>query len=66
MAQWPLPEVFDEAACQEKLYPTGGAKKGAPANKFALVSSHWENIIKGLKEPRGRCRAKKNSAPVLG
>ena len=53
VAQWPLPEALDAAALQEKLYPSGGAQKARPQ-----ISPDWDGIIKGLKEPRGRRRAK--------
>ena len=53
VAQWPLPEALDAAALQERLYPSGGAQKVR-----LQVSPDWDTIIKGLKEPRGRRRAK--------
>ena len=53
VAQWPLPEALDAAALQEKLYPSGGAQKARPQ-----IIPDWDGIIKRLKEPRGRHRAK--------
>ena len=53
VAYWLLPEAFDETALQEKLYPSGGDQKAR-----LQVSPDWDEVIKGLKEPRGRRRAK--------
>lgn len=53
LAHWPLPDDLDETALQKQLYPSDGHQK------IRVQSSpDWDEVIKGLKEPRGPRRAK--------
>ena len=54
VACWPLPESVDETVLQEELYPSGGDQKAR-----LQISPDWDEVINGLKEPRGRRRSKK-------
>ena len=53
LGQWPLPKDLDETALRARLYPSGGANKA-----FQQQRPDWDEVIKGLKEPRGRRRAR--------
>ena len=53
LGQWPLPKDLDETALRARLYPSGGANKALRQQR-----PDWDEVIKGLKEPRGRRRAK--------
>ena len=54
MGQWPLPKDLNEtAALRARLYPSGGASKA-----LRQQCLDWDEVIKGLKEPRGRRRAR--------
>ena len=53
LGHWPLPKDLDETALRARLYPSGGANKA-----FQQQRPDWDEVIKGLKEPRGRRRAR--------
>ena len=53
LGHWPLPKDLDETALRARLYPSGGASKALRQQR-----PDWDEVIKGLKEPRGRRRAK--------
>ena len=53
LGQWPLPKDLDETALRARLYPSVGASKALRQQR-----PDWDDVIKGLKEPRGRRHAR--------